>query len=61
MSQKVVPRDVTSILQALRKWCFGGREYKNYLRFEDVTFAKRTQPEATLPRINLSSFFLILN
>ena len=52
MSQKVVPRDVTSILQALRKWCFGGREYKNYLRFEDVTFAKRTQPEATLPRKN---------
>ncbi|CAF0863610.1 unnamed protein product [Brachionus calyciflorus] len=49
MSSKAVPRDVGSLLKALRKFCFGGREWQTHLRFEGHNFASRGEPQPTLP------------
>ena len=43
------PREVSTLLQAIRKFLFSGREYQQYLRFEGFSASKRTQPQ---PNIN---------
>ena len=43
------PRDVSWILQLIRKAFFSGRVYKTNMRFENFNLSKRTQPQPDLP------------
>ncbi len=47
MSQ--APRDISKILQKFRQALFSGRPFQYNLRHEDLSLAKRTQPQPNIP------------
>lgn len=43
------PRDISNLLQKFRQALFSGRVIQTNLRHEDVSFAKRDQPQPNIP------------